>query len=305
MMQWAIEADNLVKQYGNIKALNQVSLRVQQGEIYGFLGPNGAGKTTFIKILLNLSFADKGSAKLLGIDSKKVAARKNVGFLPETPYFYESLTVEEFLIFQAQLICIQDGNIRAEVDDSLKRLDIVHERKKKLGTLSKGIKQRVGIAQALLNAPALLLLDEPTSGLDPIGIKEVRDILLEMKHSGTTIFINSHFLSEIERTCDRVAIINKGKMIASGTKDDLSAQENYLEIVGEGFDDTMIAQINAISKKTLKTAGNRMRIFLEHEDDVLAVHQMIVSNGGKIQSFTRVSESLEDIFYRLIKNEEG
>jgi ABC-2 type transport system ATP-binding protein len=304
-MHWAIEADNLIKQYGNTKALDQVSLRVQQGDIFGFLGPNGAGKTTFIKILLNLSFADSGIAKIFNTDSKKVAARQKIGFLPETPYFYESLTVEEFLIFQAQLIGIADRNILSEVNTSLQRLNIVNERKKKIGTLSKGMRQKVSIAQALLNSPALLLLDEPTSGLDPIGIKEVRDILLEMQQRGTTIFINSHLLSEVERTCSRVAIINKGRIIKSGNKDDLSNKEKYLEIVGEGFTDTLVAQLTAAFKKGIDLNGNRMRISLDDENAALAIHQMIVQHGGKIVSFTWVKESLEDIFFRLVKSEDA
>lgn len=303
-MNWAIEADNLIKQYGNTKALDQVSLRVQQGDIFGFLGPNGAGKTTFIKILLNMSFADSGIAKIFNTDSKKVAARQKVGFLPETPYFYESLTVEEFLIFQAQLIGIADRNILSEVNTSLQRLNIVNERKKKIGTLSKGMRQKVSIAQALLNSPALLLLDEPTSGLDPIGIKEVRDILLEMQQRGTTIFINSHLLSEVERTCSRVAIINRGRIIKSGNKDDLSNKEKYLEIVGEEFTDTLVAHLSAAFKKGIDLNGNRMRISLDDEHDALAIHQMIVQHGGKIVSFTWVKESLEDIFFRLVKSED-
>jgi ABC-2 type transport system ATP-binding protein len=304
-MNFAIESDNLIKQYGNTKALDQVSLRVQPGDIFGFLGPNGAGKTTFIKILLNLSFADSGNAKIFNTDSKKVAARQKVGFLPETPYFYESLTVDEFLIFQAQLIGIADRNILSEVNTSLQRLNIVNERKKKIGTLSKGMRQKVSIAQALLNSPALLLLDEPTSGLDPIGIKEVRDILLEMQQSGTTIFINSHLLSEVERTCSRVAIINRGRIIKSGNKNDLSNKDKYLEIVGEGFTDTLVAQLTAAFKKSVDLNGNRMRISLDDEHDALTIHQMIVQHGGRIASFTWVKESLEDIFFRLVKSEEA
>jgi ABC-2 type transport system ATP-binding protein len=252
-----------------------------------------------------LSFADSGIVKIFNTDSKKVAARQKVGFLPETPYFYESLTVEEFLIFQAQLIGIADRNILSEVNTSLQRLNIVNERKKKIGTLSKGMRQKVSIAQALLNSPALLLLDEPTSGLDPIGIKEVRDILLEMQQSGTTIFINSHLLSEVERTCSRVAIINRGRIIKSGNKDDLSNKEKYLEITGEKFTDTLVAQLTAAFKKSVDLNGNRMRISLDDEHDALTIHQMIVQHGGRIASFTWVKESLEDIFFRLVKSEEA
>lgn len=303
-MNWAIETDKVSKQYGNIKALDQVSLQVARGEIFGFLGPNGAGKTTFLKILLNLSFADAGSAKLFGIDSRKVAARNKVGFLPEISCFYEMLTVEEFLIFQAQLLGLPQKTIKSEVNASLTKLDIVHERDKKLGALSKGTRQRVSIAQAVLNSPDLLLFDEPTSGLDPIGIKEMRDLLLELKDRGATVFINSHFLSEVERTCDRVAIINKGRIIQIGNKDNLSNKEKYLEIVGEGFTDSLIAQINATSKKPLEIKGNKIKLFLDSEHDALALHHMIINAGGSLLSFTWVKESLEDIFYRVIKNKE-
>ncbi len=303
-MNWAIETDNVSKRYGNVTALDRVNLQVAPGEIFGFLGPNGAGKTTFIKILLNLCFADAGSAKLYGIDSRNVSARKNVGFLPETSFFYDTLTVEEFLKFEAQLIGLPKKNLASEVARRLKKLDIIHEGRKKLGTLSKGTRQRVSIAQALLNEPNLLLLDEPTSGLDPIGIKEMRDIILELKSNGTTVFINSHLLSEVERTCDRVAIIHKGRIIQSGNKDDLSNKEKYLEITGSGITDSLIEQINAASKKPLEIRGNKIKLYLDSEHDALAVHHVIVNGGGKIESLTWVKESLEDIFYRVIKNEE-
>jgi ABC-2 type transport system ATP-binding protein len=165
------------------------------------------------------------------------------------------------------------------------------------------MRQKVSIAQALLNSPALLLLDEPTSGLDPIGIKEVRDIILDMQQRGATIFINSHLLSEVERTCSRVAIINKGRIVKSGNKEDLSNKEKYLEIVGEGFTDNLAAQLGAALNKRIDVHGNSMRIFLDHENDALTVHQMVITNGGSITSFNWVTESLEDIFFRLIKGE--
>jgi ABC-2 type transport system ATP-binding protein len=164
--------------------------------------------------------------------------------------------------------------------------------------------QRVAIAQALLNDPELLLLDEPTSGLDPIGIKEIREILLEIQDKGTTIFLNSHFLSEIERTCDRVAILHKGKIIRSGSRADLSAKTKHLEVVGEGFTEKMAQEIHAISARKIEKEGRLMRVYLNKEEDTITVHQIIVKNGGKLVSLAWKGESLEDVFYRLVKEEE-
>jgi ABC-2 type transport system ATP-binding protein len=301
-MQWPIEAEDIVKNYGTTRALDQVSVRVAHGEIFGFLGPNGAGKTTFIKILLNLSFADAGQVKLLGVESNNVASRQKVGFLPEAPYYYSFLTVEEFLIFNAQLINIPPKRIPQDVEKSIGQLNLAHERKKKLGILSKGIKQKVGIAQALLGSPELLLLDEPTSGLDPIGIKEVRDILLAIKRQGTAVFINSHLLSEIERTCDKIAIINNGNIVATGTKDALSVKEQCLEIVGERFTKPMVAELNAHSIKSVEVQDNKMKIYPVASADALTIHHIIVKHSGVINSLMWTGESLEDIFYRLVKN---
>jgi ABC-2 type transport system ATP-binding protein len=162
----------------------------------------------------------------------------------------------------------------------------------------------VGIAQALLGSPGLVLLDEPTSGMDPIGIKEVREILLDLQRNGTTIFINSHLLSEIERICDRIAIINNGKIIADGNKQELSIQTKYLEITGEYLTDKIIFEINKLSKQKAQLQDGSMKIYPQHEDDALTIHQIIATLGGRIHSLNWVSESLEDIFYRLIKHED-
>ena len=177
-------------------------------------------------------------------------------------------------------------------------------RAQKIGTLSKGMLQRAGIAQAILGSPELLILDEPTSGLDPIGFTELRRLLLDMKAQGATIFLNSHLLSEVERTCDRVAIINKGKIIKSGSRDDLSDRGKHLEVTAEGFTDSMAAGINSLSHKNIEIDGKDLRIYLNDEKDSVNVHRIIVEGGGWVQSLSWKSESLEELFYRLVKNED-
>ncbi|MCX5894877.1 MAG: ABC transporter ATP-binding protein [Proteobacteria bacterium] len=301
-MEWAIEAHDVVKDFGRVRALDHVSLQIRRGEVFGFLGPNGAGKTTFVKILLNLIFPDRGYAKIFGDETRSTASRKKTGFLPENISPYSFLTVKEFLQFQLKLAGIAYKRNLPVIDENLRRLNIYEYRNKKIGVLSKGVKQRVGIAQALLNEPELLLMDEPTSGLDPIGIRELREILLEMKREGTTIFLSSHLLSEIERTCDSVAIIDKGKIIKMGNTNDLSNKKRYLEITGEGFTELLYSKLQALFRY-IEVGDQGIKVYLTREDDALAVHQIIAQHGGKVHSLIWKSETLEDIFCRLVKRE--
>ena len=302
-MQLAIQAENLVKYYGNVKALDQVSLNVYKGEIFGFLGPNGAGKSTFVKILLNLTAPSGGKAKIFGESSRHVLSRKSVGFLPENIKTYQFLTVEEFLSFHAELSELSRKSIKSEVDRCLAIVGLAKDRKKRISALSKGMLQRAGIAQALLGNPELLILDEPTSGLDPIGFTELRKMLLDMKQQGTTIFLNSHLLSEIERTCDRVAILYKGRILKSGNKADLSDKEKHLEIIVDGLNDSMVREINLISKKPLEIDGSSVRVYPEKEEDTFTIHRILAEQGGRLQALSWKAESLEELFYRLVKHE--
>lgn len=303
-MELAIDAEDLVKTYGNVTALDHVSIRVEAGEIFGFLGPNGAGKSTFVKILLNLISPSKGTAKIFGLDVKHVSSRKSVGFLPENIYAYKFLTVEEFIKFQAVLCELPKNRIENELKSCLDTVGLSNDINKRMGSLSKGMLQRVGIAQSILGRPKLLLLDEPTSGLDPIGVKELRSLLIELKKNGTTIFLNSHLLSEVERTCDRVAILNKGRIVKSGTKSDLSGKEKHLEVFVEGFTDNMAEKINSISKKPIERNGNFLKIFPETETDSVTIHKIIIDHGGRLLSLSWKGESLEELFYRLVKTKE-
>lgn len=300
-MQYAIEAQDLVKTYGRITALDHVSIQVDEGEIFGFLGPNGAGKSTFVKIILNLIFPSRGSAKIFGQNVTNSSSRKSVGFLPENIRVYPFLTVEEFMRLHAELAEIPGKNIQNEVDRCLDMLGMVERKKSRIAALSKGMLQRVSIAQAILGRPRLLILDEPTSGLDPIGIKELRTILLEMKQIGTTILLNSHLLSEVEKTCDKVAILSNGKIIKSSTKSDLSGNRKHLEAVVEGFTDTMARQINELSSLPVEKTGNLITFYPQNENDSVAIHKIIIDQGAKLISLSWKGESLEEIFYKLVK----
>ncbi len=302
-MRYAIEAVDIVKTFGDVKALNQVSLEVQEGEIFGFLGPNGAGKSTFVKILLNLVPASAGTAEIFGRKIENISARRNLGFLPENIVAYPFLTVEDFIRFHAELSGIPKNMIKQEISRCIDTLGMGEKRNKRIGTLSKGMLQKVGIMQAIIGKPKMLFLDEPTSGLDPIAIKELRSLMLDMKNNGTTIFLNSHLLSEIERTCDRIAILNKGKIIKTGSQYDLSVKGKHLEVIVEGFTDSMALEINKICSRPVERSGTCLMIYPEREFDSITVHRIIIEQGGKLLSLSWNTESLEELFYRIIKDE--
>ncbi|MCS7197754.1 MAG: ABC transporter ATP-binding protein [Candidatus Bipolaricaulota bacterium] len=233
----AIEVRDLHKTYygflrrSKIEALKGVSVSVKQGEIFGLLGPNGAGKTTLIKILLGIAFADRGKALLLGRDSRDPRARLHVGYLPEDHQLPEYLKAWRALDFLAKLYGMHKR--RSRVEELLQLVGIAERRNSKVKEFSKGMRQRLGIAQALLNNPKVLILDEPTANLDPLGRKDVKDLLLHLKDQGTTVFISSHVLTEIERVCDRVAILHKGQLLTEGTVDELTREKSLEDVFVE------------------------------------------------------------------------
>ena len=219
-------------------AVNNLSLRVGGGEVFGFLGPNGAGKTTTMNVLLGFVPPTSGSASLFGIDVLRPIARQHIGYLPELTYYYKFLTAEELLRFYARVFGIPRGVADKRIDVLLKLVELEDARKRPIKTYSKGMQQRVGIAQALINNPDLLILDEPTSGLDPLGRMKVREIIQHLKNEGKTVFFSSHELGEVETVCDRVAIINQGELKIEGKVGELVAQYQcglekiFLQIVG-------------------------------------------------------------------------
>jgi ABC-2 type transport system ATP-binding protein len=219
-------------------ALKGLTLSVQAGEIFGFLGPNGAGKTTSINVLLGFIPPTRGTASLFGIDVRQPIARQRIGYLPEMTYYYKFLTAEELLRFYARIFGLPVSEADKRIDRLLKLVELEPARKRLIKSYSKGMQQRVGIAQALINDPDLLVLDEPTSGLDPLGRMKVREIILRLKNEGKTVFFSSHELGEVETVCDRVAIINQGELKKMGRVDELVAQHRanleqvFLNIIG-------------------------------------------------------------------------
>ena len=210
-------------------ALRDLDLEVRAGEIFGFLGPNGAGKTTTMNVLLGYVQPTAGMASLFGIDVRQPIARQRIGYLPEMTYYYKFLTAEELLRFYAKIFGIERSETNKRIDNLLKLVELEHARKRPIKSYSKGMQQRVGLAQALINNPDLLVLDEPTSGLDPLGRMKVREIIQRLKNEGKTVFFSSHELGEVESVCDRVAIIHQGELKAIGRVAEITGQHANLE----------------------------------------------------------------------------
>jgi ABC-2 type transport system ATP-binding protein len=219
-------------------ALHSLDLEVNVGEVFGFLGPNGAGKTTAINVLLGFVPPTSGGASLFGIDVRQPIARQRIGYLPEMTYYYKFLTAEELLRFYARIFGLPSAEADKRINQLLQLVELESARKRPIKSYSKGMQQRVGLAQALINNPDLLILDEPTSGLDPLGRMKVREIIQRLKNEGKTVFFSSHELGEVETICDRVAIINEGELKAMGRVSDLVAQHQanlekvFLNIIG-------------------------------------------------------------------------
>jgi ABC-2 type transport system ATP-binding protein len=219
-------------------AVDGLNLRVSSGEVFGFLGPNGAGKTTTMNVLLGFVNATAGSAAIFGVDVRQPISRQRIGYLPELTYYYKFLNTEELLRFYAKIFQIPSGEREKRIDAVLKLVELEHARKRLIKTYSKGMQQRVGLAQALINDPDLLILDEPTSGLDPLGRMKVRDIIHRLKEQGKTVFFSSHELGEVETVCDRVGILHQGKLQVEGRVDDLlqkyqcNLEHIFLKVVG-------------------------------------------------------------------------
>ncbi len=224
---------------GTKLAVKGLDLTVNQGEVFGFLGPNGAGKTTTMNVLLGFVNATSGSASIFGVDVRQPIARQRIGFLPELTYYYKFLSAEELLRFYARIFRIPRTEVEVRVDTVLKLVELESARKRLIKTYSKGMQQRVGLAQALINNPDLLILDEPTSGLDPVGRMKVREIIQRLKNEGKTVFFSSHELGEVETVCDRVAILNQGELKVVGRVSELVQQYHqthleqvFLKIIG-------------------------------------------------------------------------
>lgn len=224
-----IQIHKLTKEYGEAKVLDNLNLEVKKGEVLGFLGPNGAGKTTTLKTIVGLVHPTSGEITIDNLSSRNLLSHKRIGYMPEDPYFYEYLTGKEFLIFVAELQQVKRAEAKSEADRLMKLVGLGNAEKKRIREYSKGMRQRLGIAQTLVGNPEILLLDEPLDGLDPIGRLEIKEILLDLKKQGKTILISSHILADIEELCDRIIIIHDGKIIKAGPVAEFVSKNQSLE----------------------------------------------------------------------------
>lgn len=301
-MDLAIASNNLVKTYGRgtkgVHALRGVSLSVGEGEIYGLLGKNGAGKTTFIKCMLGIVFLTSGEGTVLGYPFGSTNAKELLGYLPENHRYPLYLTGEQVLAYFGKLSGISGPVLGSRIDETLKIVGMTEWRTTKVRKYSKGMMQRLGLAQALINDPKLILLDEPTDGVDPVGRKEIREVLTRLKNDGKTIFLNSHLLSEVERISDRVAIMDHGAIVKEGSISDLTRTEHVYELQVANIKPELLATLGS---SLLHADGASLEISCETPEMLNGVMDTIRASGGVIESMTPKKASLEDVFVDLIK----
>ncbi len=284
-----------------VRALDGLSLTVNQGEIFGFLGANGAGKTTTLKLLMTLIFPTAGTAQILGHDISEVSMHSRIGYLPENPYFYDYLTAFEFLRFCGQIFGFSKLEQTLRAKDLLARVRLNETRwNTQLRKFSKGMLQRVGLAQALINDPEVVFLDEPMSGLDPIGRREVRDLISTLRQEGKTVFMCSHILSDIEVLCDRVAILKSGRLAQIGYLNELRQQvagSDSVEVVVSGTDELTLKPYLPVGNEfRLRSTPAGLRIEVTDETEVDEVIMALRKVGGKLVTVQPLRQSLEDLF---------
>ncbi len=307
-MEFAVEIENLSKDYETgfwkkkrLRALDRLTLNVRPGQILGFLGGNGAGKTTTIKTLMRLQFPTEGSARILGHDINDVQMHSRIGYCPENPYFYDYLTARELMEYFGQLFGLSVSERKVKCEEMLTAVGLPEKDwKRQLRKYSKGMLQRVGLAQSLINNPEIVFLDEPMSGLDPIGRREIRELIAGLRDKGTTVFMSTHILSDIEALCDEVAILRNGRLAASGDLQELLSandESRALEINIEGvMAEKVREKIEFIAGATLFAKPNGVNIQVLDEADIDAVLEITRAAGGRLLSIHPVKQSLEDLF---------
>jgi ABC-2 type transport system ATP-binding protein len=248
----AVSVRSLTKVYplpfrrGSVQAVQDLNLEIEPGQVYGLLGPNGSGKSTTLKIILGLVWPTAGETRIFGRSSSEVASREAVGFLPENPYFYKYLNAEETLRFFGRLSGLHGPALQRRIDELLEIVGLTNARKRRLGTYSKGMLQRIGLAQAMIHAPRLLVLDEPTAGVDPLGSREICNLILNLKSQGITVLLSSHLLAQAQEICDRVAILAEGVLVREGKLHDLISRANETEVLVENASPEMLAAVGRV-----------------------------------------------------------
>jgi ABC-2 type transport system ATP-binding protein len=313
MADAAIEVEKLTKDYPygflqlkKKRSLDALTMQVQSGEVFGFLGPNGAGKSTTIKLLMRLIFPTAGTARMLGKPISDIALHRDIGYLPEQPYFYDYLTAAELLDYFARFHDFSANERRERVTRTLKKVGLADSARMQLRKFSKGMLQRVGLAQAILHDPELVMLDEPMSGLDPVGRREVRDIILELKKQGKTVLFSTHILSDAEMLCDRVGVIAGGKLQGVGAPSEIvgvktHGMEILFELSGPAESAAEGWSGNAMVAQATRT-GDRYRVQVEENGLYQAIEKLRAANA-KILSVTQVKPSLEEYFMHVVEAE--
>jgi ABC-2 type transport system ATP-binding protein len=307
-MPSAIRVEELTKDYAigfwrrhNYRALDRLTLEIERGEVFGFLGPNGAGKTTTLKLLMQLIYPTSGRAEILGRPVGDLEVRRRIGYLPENPSFYDYLTAEELLGYFGDLFGYSGADRRKRVSDLLDRVGIGGERRLQLRKFSKGMLQRVGIAQALLNDPEVVFLDEPMSGLDPLGRRDVRSLILELRDQGRTVFFSSHILADAEALCRRVAVVAGGRLAASGTLSDILAfQVRGWELVISGLSSEVLARVTPRVRLATEISPGRYSLELPLDESPDRMLAELTATGAALVSLNPIRDTLEDFFMKRV-----
>ncbi|MCW3999016.1 MAG: ABC transporter ATP-binding protein [Candidatus Bathyarchaeota archaeon] len=308
-MEYAVETIDLTKRYGSLVAVNKLNIQVKRGSIHGFLGPNGAGKSTTIKILVGLLKATEGTAKVLGqeVHVDDADARLKIGYMPELPRFPKHLKGAELLDVYGRMYGISKEDLALQIPRLIELVGLKGREQDLVGKYSKGMQQRIGIAQALLGTPELVVLDEPSIGLDPVGMVEVRELVKAISKEGMTVLVSSHLLYEVEQICSHVTIMNRGQALVSDTLEAVSGMISgpaTIQVEVAKLTDKVIAAVKGLSFfKSATKSGNTLNITVATPQDVRAeVSQAITSAGGVIVGMSQKGHSLEDVFIQLINN---
>jgi ABC-2 type transport system ATP-binding protein len=304
MASLTIDVSQLRKTYGARAAVRDLTLQVARGEAFGFLGPNGAGKSTSVKMLLGLVKPTSGSALLLGkpVGAREVRAR--IGFLPEHFRFYDWLSASELILFHGRLCGVAEDALRRKIPRLLERVGLGAQSNKPIRSFSKGMMQRVGLAQAIVNDPEILFLDEPTSGLDPSGRKLVREVIAEQRGRGATVFLNSHLLGEVEQSCDRVAFIREGRIVGMYEMGGWQSAQTEVEIKVARINSTVLERLKGFGQN-VRLEGEFLRLRVTQPDHLPEVVRCLVENGAEVFSVIPQRVSLEDLFLQMMGPDTG
>jgi len=281
-----------------VEAVRGVSFEVHPQEIFGIVGPNGAGKTTTIKMLMNLIFPDRGEVELFGEPASRAGTRSRLGYLPEQPYFYDHLSATELLEYYGALHGLDGETVADRIPELLELVGLEEVPDRAIGDFSKGMRQRAGLAQALVNDPELVVLDEPQSGLDPIGRKEVRDLIFELRAEGKTVVFSSHILVDVEAVCDRVALLHEGELVEIVDIDELSSAGSDIEVTVEGLDADPRELFAGATLRRTERSGEKLLLTFAGEGDLDDILERILETGARIVTVERRTRRLEDQFLR-------